>query len=409
MALQKNKQKYKHLSYAISLAKVLYHIITPFVRWFFRTSSSGVNMLSVPSPYILLAQHSSVWDPIVYNTFIKKELHFIVSDAHFRNPIVRFLLRLVGSIAKKKLAKDMRSIAEIMYVLKRRKESICIFPEGINTWDGTSSPIISSTAKLIKHAGLPVICAKSHGAYLTFPRWARGPRRGTWKVSFSLCLTPKEISEMNEEEILKQIEKHLYNNEYENQKKQALSFVSSRSAEYIERVLFACPCCESVQNIVSKKTCFYCRVCCNLWRVKADGTFVVRGEDAQNNPNVFSTVVEWNTWQKNFIREVIKNHFLDTENPIFYDKDVVLKYGKSRLIKTHGTGSITLNSKNFIFTPDKNTAHIFCIKDMYNINVQNNEKLEWTSPQGITYQIRAKNPRVNTYKYMVAMEMLNKN
>ena len=424
--LKKHHKKNSHISYNSWLVNFNKFIVPPFLKWFFRTSVSGVPMRKIQSPYILLAQHSSVWDPVVYNETIREPLHFIVSDAQFRLPIMKFILSLVGSVAKKKSQEDMRTVSEMLFILKRRKESICIFPEGVNTWNGVSSVIVPSTAKLIKHVQLPVICVKSHGAYLSFPRWAHRARRGIWKVHYMPCLTPKQIASMSEHQILLHIQEALYNDEYENQKKHTMQFISSQSAEYIERVLFACPQCESVQSIVSKNTLFHCTMCCNMWRMNADGFITIRVHEPHKNTKDtatirhrhFRTIKEWDIWQNEFLQTILTSAPLSKDSPIFYDSHMYLRYGIRRPVYKYPMGSCSITREHFIFTPHatrsrgiQKNAHNICIPipHMKSINVQNSEKLEWTTPQGMIYQLQSKHPRGNTYKYMRVVQMLQQN
>lgn len=413
------KSRYRHLAYNRFVTEIVRYCITRFLRRFFRVSVQGLPALRLKPPYIVLAQHSSVWDPIVYNLHIKIPLHFIVSDAQFRSPFMRCILAFVGSITKKKSAVDMRAALEIAHILKTRKESICIFPEGVNTWDGCSSQIITSTAKLIKRAQVPVVCARSHGAYLSRPRWGRGARRGAWRVQYTLCLTPDTIEKLDDSAILTCIKKALYNDEYENQRKNTEHFISSKAAEYIERVLFACPYCETVQSLISKKTFFYCRVCCNMWRFCSDGSIQRRRhgplltQHVCNVAECLSTVAKWNAWQQKFLQHLVAETQKRTSQPstLFYDEDMQLFWGKRRMVDGGNCGSCELTCSALIFVShDRLYSHKnsfrTAITDMKSVNVQNNEKLEWTSPQGMTYQLRSRNPRVNTYKYLCAVRLL---
>lgn len=409
-------KKYAHLAYHAGVVNFARLFVPRFLTWLFRSSASGLDAVKISPPFIVLAQHSCVWDPLMYNQYIRAPLHFVVSDAQFRTPIMRFIMRLVGSIPKKKAAKDIRAVAEMLHVLQHKKESLCIFPEGLNTWDGASLPVPEATAKLIKRACVPVVCAKSHGAYLSRPRWGAGIRRGAWRVYFSRCLSPREIASMDEPAILARISEHLATNEFTHQQKNAAAFISARSAERIERVLFACPHCLSTQRIMSRGSLFHCDVCCNLWRVRADGMLIARprGPLAPNEgagaARDFTTIAEWNAWQLDFLRDYIQELVeRKADTAIFYDENVELRFGARRLADTLGEGSCSLTTSHFIFTPARkknNAPRVFPVADMRSINVQNNEKLEWTAPNGITYQLRSRRGRANTYKYMQAVLML---
>ncbi len=413
------KPRYSHLSYNSFVTSILRYVIPPFFRWFFRISHEGFSCLKLKPPYFLLAQHSCVWDPIIYNVYIKTPLHFVATNEQFRSPLMRFILSLVGSVAIKKSTVDTKAVLEIIHILKTRKESIAIFPEGVNTWDGKSSEIVDSTTKLIKYMKIPVICARSHGAYLSRPRWSRSARRGTLRVRYALCLTPNTIKKLDSAAISERIKKALYNNEDENQQLQRKHFISSKAAEYIERTLFTCPYCHMMESLTSKETFFYCRICCNLWRFRSDG-FIQRRrhgpllkQETNRIEDTLTTVAQWNSWQQKFLQNFITEKKNSPLSSIFHDHNMQLCWGKRRMIAGGFRGSCELTTSEFIFIPyskrhSQKYSLRFAIASMQSINVQNKEKLEWTSSQDIIYQLRPRNPRVNTYKYLCALQLLSK-
>jgi hypothetical protein len=67
---------------------------------------------------------------------------------------------------------------EIMRATKKGK-SVCIFAEGVRTWDGVTNPILPSTASLIKAAKCGLVTYRVTGGYFVSPNWSEGgTRRG---------------------------------------------------------------------------------------------------------------------------------------------------------------------------------------------------------------------------------------
>jgi len=69
-------------------------------------------------PYLVLPNHTSVWDPFFVNKFIPGVIHYVVSDSNFRSRIVEFGLGLVGSIPKTKVMSDLDTVKNIMKVTR---------------------------------------------------------------------------------------------------------------------------------------------------------------------------------------------------------------------------------------------------------------------------------------------------
>ena len=70
---------------------------------------------------------------------IKDPVHFMASDAHFRDRRKQFFMKLLGAFPKAKAMNDMSAIRYMMG-FKKKKKVICIYPEGQMTWDGRIKP-----------------------------------------------------------------------------------------------------------------------------------------------------------------------------------------------------------------------------------------------------------------------------
>lgn len=410
-----------HLKYKILLDVIQRRLIVPLMRFWFRIRCYTPFLRNLKGAYILLPCHSTSLDPFLVHPFTRRKIHFVASNAQFRTPLMRWVMRQGGTVAIKKGQFDFLALKEILYLLHTKREPICIFPEGVNTWDGTSQAILGGTATLVKKAGVSVISAHSHGAYLTYPRWATKLRRGEIHITFKLCLTPKRIAEMNKQEIMQTITQALTHNEF-NKQHSPITITSSRRAEYVERVLFACPYCSQVQGIVSRKRSFYCIHCLHEWFVDLSGFFRTCSAQEPVLPDYHDVerslqhidinMATWNKWQKEFLIFYISK--IPSRGIIFKDEHCILQYGVSRPSITLGVGRLVLTSDYLYLIPYDSFDNVFLTKkfsisQLKATNVQNKEKLEW-SREGSTifFQVISKNPRVNMYKYMLAIHHLQK-
>ncbi len=437
---------YRVLQFIVGI--IIFYLFSPRVRICTRTMrhSDKDNIpwsrtFRLQKPYILLAKHSSAWDPFILGVVSRAPMHFISTDINFRTPLLRFLLHVLGTGSIQKNTRDLKAVMEILYLLKTKREPVCLFPEGLNTWDGNTHGIDSAIGKLIARSGVQVYCALIQGAYCAHPRWGKRPRRGRIDISIipivhsDTCLHPSTglSTSPSTETVMQKITHSLNHHDLKTPRSHWQWYsVSQKRAEYIERLLFACPRCLSFNSIFSKNNDFYCTHCLAHWSVSREGHFTQGQHIAENSPH------DWNTWQKHFLSKQLKT-FSCINKVFFYDPHTCLYLGKKAEVHV-GTGTFSLlhTEEGWKFqwkdysTPKaqkrkqkratkplsaympwyKHVRHSlndwsyeWILRTLSNINIQNNEKMEWKDGP-ILYQTYPLTPRRNTYKYLLAHEIL---
>jgi 1-acyl-sn-glycerol-3-phosphate acyltransferase len=231
-----------------------------YVRFKFRMKANCDEIKNLKGPYIILANHTNNWDPLMVSVYIKEPVHFVAGEGIYKNPFLKWvLINLVGAIPKTKFLPDTAAIRQIIKV-KNSNGIIGIFPEGQSSWHGVTEELIYSTAKLIKSLKIPVVTVVLKGAHLSRPRWSNKDRKGKVELYYHLALTTDMIKEMKDDEIFNVISEKLYHDEMQWQKSCNIAFKGS-SAERLELFLFACPNCSKFENFVSEDTEFKCLNC----------------------------------------------------------------------------------------------------------------------------------------------------
>lgn len=373
--------------------------------WLFKLEGENTEIFeTIKPPYVVTPNHQSAIDPFFVNRFVPAPVHYVVSDSNFRSRILSFGLGLVGAIPKTKAVSDLETVKNIVKI-KANRGVIGVYPEGQNTWDGGTLPMIPSTAKLLKSLKVPVVVAKVQGAFLTMPRWARGIRRGRARVSFSLGFTPAELKAMTPEEIREKMAAHLSHDEFAFQRKVGWTFRSKHRAEYLEIVLFTCPECRKMNTLVSGGNTLRCGNCGYLVTVAPSGFFRRRERTLH-----FDTVLAWNRWQTEELEKLLdEKQEVFRSAPVFQETNMTLEKGyKSLPLRPLGTGELLLFSDKLVFV-DAGTgiAREFSVPEIEGINVQNNENLEFYHRDSL-YKIRNRNRRGNSYKYYAAIRHLRR-
>jgi 1-acyl-sn-glycerol-3-phosphate acyltransferase len=123
----------------------------------------------------LLANHTSVFDPIWVAFWMRRRASFMGSAALFRVPILGRVLPVCGGFPKEKFIKDRGSM-ETLAQRYRAGDVIVLFPEGTRSWDGRAGEVQAGIGRLVLRLDATVVTARITTGHLYRPRWARWPR-----------------------------------------------------------------------------------------------------------------------------------------------------------------------------------------------------------------------------------------
>lgn len=349
-------------------------------------------------PYVVVPNHSCVWDPFLVNNFVPVPIHYVVSDAAFRSRLVDFGLSLVGSIPKTKVMSDLDTVKRIMRV-KERGGVVGIFPEGQQTWDGKTLPLYYSTAKLLKVLRVPVVTARLSGAFLSKSRWARERRRGKIFVHFELAFRGPELKSASPDDIHNRLTSLLDHDEFEWNRTARIPFDGRRRAEWLERSLFVCPSCVQIGTLRSAGTRFSCEQCGYTVSYNRYGLFV-----PQRGSLIFETMTEWNEWQiEQLRRTILERHASGNNALLFGEPEVTVETGyKEEPLSKFANGRLEMFSDRIVLTPANGAAVGFYLEDLDGANIQNGERLEFYIGDTL-YRVTPAEKRACTYKWALAI------
>jgi 1-acyl-sn-glycerol-3-phosphate acyltransferase len=388
-----------------NIVRLLRVIARSILKPLFRVHTDNLDVVNKKNgPMVLLGNHSAVIDPFLIGMFVNKTIHYVVSDSQFRSRAVAWLLNLVGSIPKTKAVSDLDTVKKIVHV-KQQGGIIGIFPEGQSSWDGHTLPIVKSTEKLIRSLKVPVVVAQLHGAYFTWPRWARRPRRGRVTIHFRRILTTAQIRSMTVDEVGAEITRALTFDAYEHQRVDRIEYRGTRQAEYLERALFVCPQCNEIGTLHSHRRRLTCRSCDYSVSYNRRGFF-----EARRGPLRFETIREWNVWQQELFDRYLRSA-LETsiDLPLLTERSVLIEVGyKSSPLENLGVADpLRLYPDSIEAVFPEQGAVTFPIDQVEGINVQNNEHLEFYCFDNL-YRLSTIDPRGNTLKWNNAVLFLQR-
>ena len=313
-----------------------WNLVRPFVILFakIRFGFQYKKAENLPEKYIVLSNHVTDYDMVFLICSFPKQMYFVASEHIARwktlyallkyaaEPIVRYK----GTVAASTVVEALRKI--------KAGASVCIFAEGIRTWDGVTCPILPSTGKMIKSAKCGLVTYKISGGYFVSPGWSdSGLRKGPLSGAPVNVYTKEQIQAMSVDEINEIINRDLYENAYDNQLKNPKKYTGKDLAKGLDNLFYICPVCKKVETLFSESNTLKCHSC------NASFTYNEYGflEDAP-----FKTVRDYALWQQEEIKHLV------SDNTILTAKSAVLK----KIVKHEETilaeGTVTIDNSSII-------------------------------------------------------------
>ena len=351
------------------------------------------------SPYIVISNHLTNWDPILIGLSFRRGLYYVSTDHVFRMGWKSVLLKFFFSPIPR--AKTVHETSTVINIFRRLKDkcSICIFAEGNTSYDGETGEVPRSTGKLIKKAGVTLITYRFTGSYFSFPRWSRFLHRGKMSGRLVNVYSPEKIAGMSEDEIYKAIISDIYVNAYEEQEKNPVAFIGKKPAESLETALYCCPECRQFASLTSKDDMLFCK-CGFRVRFNEYGNFEY--PSGQSGIPPFTTVLDWSKWQKNEMSVFAEKALsLESDVPVFTDPDQELfqiKRARKNILLCRGTLCM-YNDRVSIITNKGNEKIDFPLETIIDMSIITRMTLIFITKDNLLFEIHSKHPR-SALKYM---------
>jgi 1-acyl-sn-glycerol-3-phosphate acyltransferase len=242
--------------------------VEPVVRRVFKLTAVNPEIIPQTGPAIIVANHVNLLDPPWIYSVLSRPVQFVATEELFRKTILSAAVRSVGVFPIRKAARDFQSVKNIITLL-REGVLIGIYPEGNRSWDGTNSPVIPTIARLIRRMKVPVYSCRVDGGYLHFPRWAAKMRPVPIRLVFNKLYDGDSLPD-SDEKIIADIAAAIRIQDYELKLPAAKRRVSGLALG-VNRLLYRCPHCQSLESLRTMKpkstNRVECRSCYSTWEV----------------------------------------------------------------------------------------------------------------------------------------------
>lgn len=331
----KHKKPMKPTLLFRTLIRVLSIIDLRKVKFTYQTI--GMNKLSKKEPCLILMNHSSFIDlKIASKLLYPRRFNIVCTDDGFVGK--ELLMRLIGCIPTRKFINDTVLVRDMMYVIKKHKSSILLYPEASYSFDGKATPLPLGLGKCLKLLKVPVVMIKTEGAFLRDPLYNGLQLRKT-KVSavMKYVLSPQEISEKSVDELNLILKEEFSFDNFLTQKQNGVQITEKFRADYLNRVLYKCSSCGVEGKMTGQGILLKCEACGKTHELTVNGEL-----KALDGEETYTHVPEWFNYQRQCVRqEIIENkYFLETEVDIYIMKN----YKRIYLV---GSGILTHNKDGF--------------------------------------------------------------
>lgn len=273
MTLSQEKKKVKHTPHN-RRHNFFYRLLRPLVVIFLKIKFGYKfeRAKKLPKNYIVLSNHTTDFDPVFVAVSFRRPMYFVASEHITRwktpyklldfafNPIIRYK----GTVASSTVMETLRRV--------RHGENVCLFAEGVRSWNGETGEILPSTAKMVKSAKCGLVTYKLTGGYFISPNWSTSKvKRGKVRGSIAGVYTAEQLANMSEDEIYKIITTDLYENAYTRQMLELNKYKGKNIAEGLENIIYICPECGAYDTISTLDDTVSCSKCSHSFKYNKYG------------------------------------------------------------------------------------------------------------------------------------------
>jgi len=147
---------------------------------------AGLDRLDRRIPYVFMSNHLSFLDGPLLMTVIDRPARVIVKRFVFRIPVLGLGMRFSGYVPldKEGAGAGRRSIAKAAKLIKEKRYSFLIYPEGQRSWDGKMQPFRRGGFFLALDTGAPIVPVSIHGTFELMPRGKWLIKKGPVRIVF---------------------------------------------------------------------------------------------------------------------------------------------------------------------------------------------------------------------------------
>lgn len=316
------------------LANILAELI--FKRKFLRNEIKNKK-----GPFVVIANHQAVLDFINLIGAAKAPMNFVISNSFYRTIPLKGIMPRLGLIPKQQFQTTLYDVRKMKRVVDKGG-ILVIYPAGLMSDDGTSTPLPMATYSFLKWMRADVYMAKTIGTYFSMPKWRKGGiRSGRTYIDIYKLFGKDELQIIDDDELRRRTDEALLSDAYEEQEQLLVKYQKNSDIEGLENVLYICPNCKKEFTVKNRdKSTIYCEAC--GFEEKADEyQFLHKTSDVGEEIRHPS---KWNALIYSIVKKQIENGELSS---LSTKVEIQMIPDGKRSFEKAGEGTLTLTADSF--------------------------------------------------------------
>ncbi len=303
----------------------------------FKYERVGMDRLGKDENAFYIMNHSSFIDlEIIAELLYPRPFNIVTTTDAFIGKDA--LMRWIGCIPTKKFVHDPSLVRDIMHCTKKLNSNVILFPEASYSFDGTATEFPDTVARLVKMLGVPLVMIRTYGAFARDPLYNNiQVRQVDVSAKEEYLLSPEEIKSMSVEEIDALIKERFSFDNFRWQQENGVIIDAKTRADYLNRVLYKCPVCNTEGKMEGKGIEIKCHHCGKVHILTETGLL----EAPDGNPS-FTHIPDWYKWERECVKKEIENGEYSLDLPV----DILMAVDTKNLYRV-GDGRLTHTTDGF--------------------------------------------------------------
>ena len=209
---------------------------------FFRRKFLRNEIKHAKGPYVVIANHEAALDFVNLIGATRRRLTFVISNSFYNSLPIHGVLRGMHVIPKQQFQTEVGDLRRMRAVVESGN-SFVIYPAGMMSENGLSTPTPEGTWMFLQWLGVDVYMAKTVGTYFAMPKWSRGFRSGRTYLDIYKLFDKEELARLSRDEVRARAERALFFDAYREQEIYKVLYKDNDRVDGLENVLYMCPRC----------------------------------------------------------------------------------------------------------------------------------------------------------------------
>ncbi len=291
-------------------------------------------------PLVIIANHQASLDFVNLMGATRRLMTFVVSNSFYNTLPVKGIMDKIKVIPKQQFQTELPELKRMKRAIEDGK-ILVIYPTGLMSEDGLSTPIPHGTYKFLKWIKADIYVARTYGMYFSMPKWTKGMRKGNTYLDIYKLFSKEEAAAADMETLKVKTEEALLFDAYREQEKFLVKYKKNDHIMGLENVLYMCPHCKKEFTVkVRDKRVIYCESCGYEQVADKYGFF-------HNNKGVGDEIRYVSDWSR-FIYSELKDALLKDENYcISSNAEIQMIDYKNKRFAPVGEGMVSLSNGKF--------------------------------------------------------------